>query len=113
MGYYPQDSLTKTLYAPLLSPIRLTCHFHFILLDLITRILVRSADDKAARYVLFSAPPLPRPSYTQISSPAPYSRHPKPMFQPRCEGASTRITPSQNEVRTYNTAPSTSSQCFY
>jgi len=37
-GLLPSDSLTKTLYVILLSPIRATCPTHPILLDLINRI---------------------------------------------------------------------------
>jgi hypothetical protein len=36
---FHSDFPIKTLYAPLLSPTRATCHAHVILLDLITRII--------------------------------------------------------------------------
>ena len=36
---FPSGFPTKTLYSPLLFPIRSTCHTHLILLELITRII--------------------------------------------------------------------------
>jgi hypothetical protein len=70
---FHQVSPTKTLYAPLLSPILATCPVHLILFVLFTRIM-RSTGNKAHPYVVISNPVLCRPSESQISSSAPYPR---------------------------------------
>jgi hypothetical protein len=51
------------------SSVRVTCHFHFMLLDLIIRIIFR----KTCANVVFSTTLLPRPTWAQVSSSATYS----------------------------------------
>jgi len=44
-GLFPTVFSTKTLHRPLISPIRVTCPTHLILLDLITRIILGEDTD--------------------------------------------------------------------
>ena len=52
---FPTGLSTKTLYTTHLSPMRVTCTAHLIILDLITKkIFVRSTEYNAPRFVVFS-----------------------------------------------------------
>jgi hypothetical protein len=71
------------LYAHLLFLICATFPAHLSLLDLITEwYLVRNTEHKAPCYVVFSIPLLPRRSYAQLSSSAPYSLKPSAYIPP-------------------------------
>ena len=77
---------TKTLYLPLSSPHVLLAPPISVFLILSPELyLVRSTEHEAPRYVVFSTPLLPRPSYVQIFSSALYSRKPSAYIPPSGE----------------------------
>ena len=75
-GLLPSGLSTETLYAHILSSIHDTCSLPP------PTPLVRNTHHKAPRYVMSFTPLLPRPSYTRISSSAPYSRRPSVYVPP-------------------------------
>ena len=78
---------TKTLYTPLLSTIRATCHAHLIPLDFITRKILgeqyRSLSSSLCSSLPLRCYPVPpRPKY---SPQHPVLKHPQPTFLLQCE----------------------------
>jgi len=101
-GLFPSGFPTKTLYTPLLSPIRATCPAHLIILDLINRTIFgeqyRSLSSSICSFLHSPCHIVPlRPKY---SPQHPILKHPQPTFLPQCERPS--FTPIQNERQNYS-----------
>ena len=85
-GLFPSGFPTKTLYTLLLSPIRVSCPAHLILLNFITRTILSEeytslSSSLCIFFNLLSLVPL-RPKY---SPQHPILKRPQPTFPPQCE----------------------------
>jgi len=102
-GLFPSGFPTKTLYTPLISPTRAACSAHIILLNWSHKQYWVRSTDHYAHYVVFFTPLLPRPSYAQMYSSAPYSQTPSAYVPP-----SMRATKFHTHTRHHTHIPMTS-----
>ena len=100
-GFFPSGFSTKTVYTPLLSPVRATCQSHIILLNVITfKILGEQYISLHSSLWSF----LPSPFTSSLLDPniplhTLISKHSHPTFLPHCERPS--FTPTQNNRQNY------------
>jgi hypothetical protein len=92
--FFPLGFPTKILRAYLFSSMRSTCLVHFIFPYLTTHLLFGGGGGVQVMKLLIM-----QFSLFQISSSAPYSQHPQPMFFPQCNRPS--FSPIQNNRQKY------------
>ena len=98
----PSGFPTKPLYAPLLSPMRVTCHSHLILLDFITRIMFCEEYSPLISSLcnFFPLPCYLVPRRPKYSPQHPILIHPQFISLPQCERPS--FTPIQSNRKNYS-----------
>ena len=98
-GLFPSGFPTKTVYTPLVSPIRATCLAHLIRLSFIPRTILgeqyRSLSSSLCSFL--HSPCHLVPLSPKYSPQHPILKHPQPTFLPQCERPS--FTPIQNNTQ--------------
>ena len=86
-GLFPSGFPTKTLYTPLLSPIRYTCPAHLTLLDFITRTMIGEEyiSLNSSLYSFLHSPGHLVPLRPKYSPQHPILKHPQPTILPQCQ----------------------------